>query len=82
MNAATLFRSTMVVGYYATRPIFIEPMITKAVLLERRSFTIAVPEVADRPAGTRYPMTFKADYDATAKAYRFRFSGLPAAGDQ
>jgi len=55
-------------------------MITRATLLERRSFSIDIAEVPDRPTGVRYPTTFRADYDSTAQTYRFVFAGLPPAG--
>ena len=82
LHATTPFQKTMIVGYYGGRPIFVEPMITRATLLERRSFSIGIPEVPDRPTGVRYPTTFRADYDSTAQTYRFVFSDLPAAGAQ
>jgi len=80
LHAPTTFQKTMIVGDYGGRPIFVEPMITRATLLERRSFTIDIPEVPDRPTGVRYPTTFRADYDSTAQTYRFLFSGLTPAG--
>jgi len=78
LHAGKPFQKTMIIGYYRGRPIFMEPMITRATLLERSSFGLDVPEVPDRPTGVRYPTTFRADYDGTAQAYRFIFSGLPA----
>lgn len=80
LHAATPFQKTMIVGYYRGRPIFVEPMITRATLLERRSFSMDIPEVPDRPTNARYPTTFRADYDSTAQTYKFVFSGLTAAG--
>jgi len=80
LHATTPFQKAMIVGYYHGQPIFVEPMITRATLLERRSFSIEVPAVPNRPTNVRYPTTFRADYDSTAQAYRFVFSGLPAAG--
>jgi hypothetical protein len=80
LHGTTLFQKTMIVGYYHGRPIFVEPMITRATLLERRSFSMDMPEVPDRPASVRYPTTFRADYDSTAQAYKFVFSGLTATG--
>ena len=75
------FEKTMVLGYYRGSPIFVEPMLTSAVLQERRSFTLDVPDVPGQPADVRYPTTFRADYDSTAQAYRFVFSGFtPAVG--
>ena len=66
----------MVFGYYAERPIFYEPMVSRAMLQERRSFTLAVPPAADLPKGVQYPTKFEAVYDSTTPAYRFIFSGF------
>jgi hypothetical protein len=79
LNAATLFEKTMIVGYYHGQPIFVEPMITSATLLERRSFALDIPDVPGRPANVRYPTRFQADYDSTTQAYRFVFSDLTGA---
>jgi hypothetical protein len=76
VNRTTPFQSAMVVGYYHGQPIFLEPMISQATLLERRGFALEVPDVPGRPATTRYPTRFRADYDSTAQVYRFAFSGL------
>ena len=80
LHATTLFHKTMIVGYYHGRPIFVEPMITRATLLERRNFSLNIPDVPDRRANVRYPTRFRADYDSTAQAYKFVFSDLTAAG--
>jgi hypothetical protein len=80
MNGATPFEKTMVVGYYHGRPIFVEPMISRATLLGRRGFSVDVPQVPARPASGHYPLKFRADYDSTAKAYRFVFSEFAAGG--
>jgi hypothetical protein len=80
LHATAPFQKTLIVGYYHGRPIFVEPMIPRATLLARRSFTLDIPEVPDRPAGGRYPTTFRANYDGTAQVYKFVFSGLTAAG--
>lgn len=37
-----LFRGTMVVGYYHGKPIFVEPMVTKAMLMEKKSFDLSL----------------------------------------
>lgn len=73
------FAKTMVLGYYGGRPIFVEPMLTSATLLERRSFTLDLPDVPGRAPAGRYPTTFRADYDSVAQAYRFVFSDLAGA---
>ena len=73
-DAAEPFRGTMVIGYWKTKPIFIEPMISKAMLLEKKSFTLPVPSVPGLTGP--HPTTFRADYDEQAQAYRFTWSGF------
>ena len=73
LQADAPFRGTMVLGYYGGRFVFVEPMITRAMLLERRSFTLDVPALPAPIPGVRYPTAFRADYDERARAYRFRF---------
>lgn len=79
LTATTPFRATMIVGYYAGKPVFIEPMVTREMLLERKSFTLDVPTIPGLPASVRYPTSFRADFDEKAQAYRFVFEGIPAA---
>jgi len=75
LHATALFQKTLIAGYYHGQSIFVEPMITRATLLERRSFAFDIPDVPGRPATAHYPTTFRADYDSTAQSYRFVFSG-------
>jgi hypothetical protein len=80
LNGSTPFEKTMVVGYYHGQSIFVEPMIARATLLGRRSFSVEVPQVPGRPASVRYPLKFRADYDSTAQAYKFVFSDFTTGG--
>lgn len=73
MESSETFRGTMVVGYYGGKPIFLEPMVTKAMLMEKKSFDLAIPEV---PGLDAHPTRFRAEYDAAQDAYRFTFSGF------
>jgi hypothetical protein len=68
------FDGTMVVGYYKGTPIFLEPMISKAMLMKKASFDLPVPDVPGLTGP--HPTRFHADYDATQQAYRFTFSGF------
>jgi hypothetical protein len=68
---------SMVIGYYKGKPIFIEPMLSKAMLMRKQSFDLPVPDVPGL-AGA-HPTRFHADYDATQQAYRFTFSGFTPA---
>jgi hypothetical protein len=79
VHRATPFEQAMVVGYYSGRAIFVEPMISRATLLQRRSFDLEMPAVTDVPAGVRYPSRFRADYDSTTQSYRFVFSDFGGA---
>ena len=70
------FDGTIIVGYYEAKPIFIEPMISRALLLKRQSFDLATPVV---PGFAGEPSRFRADYDPARQEYRFAFSGFSAA---
>ena len=72
------FEATMMVGYYRSQPIFVEPMVSRDVLLAKKGFTLAVPEIANTPRGVRYPHAFRAEYDDGARAYHLVFSGFGA----
>lgn len=71
------FSGTMVIGYYKGKPIFIEPMISKAMLMRKQSFDLTIPEVPGL-AGA-HPTRFHAEYDAAHEAYRFTFSAFAPA---
>jgi hypothetical protein len=76
LSSEETFRGAMVVGYYRGELIFLEPMIPRAVLLERQSFDLPIPAV---PGVAALPTTFRADYMADQDAYRFVFGGVAAA---
>ncbi len=67
------FDGSMVLGYGGDRVIFFEPMISKAFLLQRRSFDLDVPTI---PGVTDAPSSFHAEYVADQDAYRFSFTGF------
>ncbi len=72
LESAETFRGTMVIGYYQGGPIFIEPMITRAMLLEKRSFDLPIPSIPGMSG--RHPRAFRAEYDAQQQLYHFVFS--------
>jgi hypothetical protein len=77
MEGTAPFKGDMVVGYYHGKAIFIEPMISKAMMLEKKSFDLPVPVI---PGVTGMaPSKFHAEFDAAAQAYTFTFSGFSAA---
>jgi hypothetical protein len=49
-------------------------MVTKAMLMEKKSFDLAIPQIPGL-AGT-HPTKFHAEYDATKQAYRMIFSAF------
>lgn len=69
LHSTSLFRQTLVVGYYHQKPIFLEPMIARASLLEKRTFGLDLPAVA----GVQGPAAFVARWDSTAEEYQFTF---------
>ena len=72
------FRATMVVGYAHGTPIFLEPMVAKAMLMEKKSFDLAIPEIPGLTGA--HPTKFHAEYDATKQQYRMIFSAFATSG--
>ncbi len=72
MESQTAFRGSMVIGYYHSKPIFIEPMLSRAMLLEKRSFDLPIPSIPGLSGS--YPRVFHGTYDAQQNAYHFAFS--------
>ena len=70
------FEASMILGYYGGEPVFLEPMISRARLLQKSDFTLAVPVVENLPAGVRYPTVFRAEYDEAGMQYRMSFTGF------
>ena len=68
------FDKVMINGFYGGKPIFIEPMLTKALLETHQNFVLPVPMPASVGKATLYPTKFTATYDAALSAYRFVFS--------
>jgi len=77
LSATGLFGASPLVGYYAGRPIFVEPMVAQARLLSKQDFTVTVPSVGDLPAGVRYPRSIRGHYDAARNEYRLVLSDFP-----
>ncbi|MGD8320959.1 MAG: hypothetical protein PVJ02_10900 [Gemmatimonadota bacterium] len=70
------FQASLMLGYYAGKPIFFEPMVSRARLLQGADFELDVPAVDDLPAGVRYPTTMRAVYDPAQKEYRLVLTGF------
>ena len=78
LESDTPFTGTMVAGYYSGKSIFIEPMLTRDLLLQEKTFSLDVPTVENVAAGVVMPSHFEAQWDAAASAYRFVFTGFPS----
>jgi hypothetical protein len=76
LDAKEPFRAAMVVGYARGKPIFVEPMVAKATLMEKKPFDLVVPQIPGQTGA--YPTKFRADYDATKQEYRLIFSEFSA----
>jgi hypothetical protein len=67
------WKASLIVGYYRQQPKFFEPMVSNALLLQKHSFTLPVPQDIQPVAHVRYPKTFRAVYLPKSKAYDFTF---------
>lgn len=76
LASSTAFRGDMVIGYIKGKPIFVEPMISKAMLMEKKSFDL---DIATVPGIGAHPTKFHAEWDAAKQSYRFAFSGFATA---
>jgi len=76
VESTTPFRGSMVIGYYSAKPIFIEPMISKAMLEDKQSFSYPIPAIPGLSG--IHPTTFQGEYDAQQGVYRFTFSNFQA----
>ena len=65
---------SMVIGYYKGKAVFLEPMISKAMLMKKASFDLPIPDVPGLTGA--HPTKFHAEWDAPANAYRFAFTGF------
>lgn len=73
LTLKTGWKASMMVGYYGAKPIFFEPMVSNALLLQKRSFTLPVAQDIAPAAHVRYPKTFRAVYHPESKVYDFTF---------
>lgn len=69
----TGWKASMLVGYYGGQAKFFEPMVSNALMLQKHSFTLPVPQDIQPVAGIKYPKTFRAVYRPNIKAYDFTF---------
>jgi hypothetical protein len=73
--AGDVFTASIILGYAAQKMVFIEPMVTREVLLSRQSFELPIARPASAGgAQTLYPSHLTASYDATTDTYRLEFN--------
>jgi hypothetical protein len=75
--SSSAWSGSMILGYFAEKMVFLEPMIPKTTITAKQSFgfEVAKPSTAGG-AKTLYPRQMNATYDATSDAYTFEFSGF------
>lgn len=71
-----VMKADMVAGFYHGDLTFIEPMVTRAFLLRRKSFDMDVPTPPVLGRNTRYPTRFSAKFDPHENVYRLVWSGF------
>ena len=69
---------TMLAGFLpdASYMSFLEPMITRELLLQRKNFTMQMPRPANLGRATQYPAECIVLYDKDTDAYQFMFVGF------
>jgi hypothetical protein len=77
LQSTTPFRGSMVIGYYEGKPVFIEPMISRAMLQEKASFDLPIPAIPGQTGN--HPTMFHGEYDAQQGVYQFVFSNFQPA---
>ncbi len=69
-----VFTHVFIAGFFNGEMTFLEPALNETFLLQKVSYTQAVPQPAVLGHATRYPTTFTTTFDAAADAYTFVFS--------
>jgi hypothetical protein len=68
------FNAVMIAGSDKGRMHFVEPMVTRAMLLAKKDVKLDMPRPARFGRSMLYPTKFEGKYDRKADAYRFVFS--------
>ena len=76
LQSNKVFSGDIVIGYYHGKPIFIEPMISRDMLMQKKSFTLAIPAVPGLSGN--HPTEFRADWNDATQSYKFVFSNFKA----
>lgn len=74
LESGKIFTGDIIVGYYKDRPLFVEPMLTKELLMEKKSFEYTIPKIPGYQG--ELPTKFAANWDEAQQAYHFVLSGF------
>lgn len=74
LSSSEPFTATMLIGYYAGDVIFVEPMVSRARLLEEEGFTLDIPPLREYAEMIRYPTRFRAEFDQSSRTYELVLS--------
>lgn len=74
------FSDVLIFGFYGGKMTFIEPMVTRDRMLEKKDITYDIPVPRFSGHAVRYPTKVDIRYDGNANAYRITFSGFIASG--
>lgn len=78
-DKGSTWTGSLIMGYFAGKLAFIEPMITKDKLLAKETFELAVPKPKSAGgAHALYPTHMKATFDEASASYSFEFDGFEA----
>lgn len=73
-DKGSTWKGSIIMGFWATKVSFIEPMIPKATLLEKKTFELPINKPASTGgAHTLYPRRLTAKYDEAGASYSFEF---------
>jgi hypothetical protein len=72
------FDKTMILGFYKGSQNFIEPMITKELLMSKQDFSMPIAKPAKYGTSSLYPTMLNVSFDKTANAYNFVFTKFEA----
>ena len=70
------FSDVLIFGFYGGKMTFIEPMVTRDRMLEKKDISYDIPVPSYLGTSTRYPTKVDIRYDSKAKAYHIIFSGF------
>jgi hypothetical protein len=68
------FSASMILGYYGQELVFVEPMVTRARLMQGRNFALVVPGVPASSGMNAWPVGLEARFDDERRSWEFVFT--------